>query len=649
MPVLSSVAKRLGDLGRRRRATVRKPPRHRLALEALDDRILLSAITEFPTPTADSQPFGITRGPDGNLWFTESLTGKIGRITPAGVITEFAAGITPGGQPLDITAGPDGNLWFTEQSITETTERIGRITPAGVITEFAAGITPNFQPRGITAGPDGNLWFTEESPPNGPIGLAGRIGRITPAGVITEFAAGLTPNTDLNLITAGPDGNLWFGQSGNSAQVPGEIGRITPAGVITEFSAGLNAEVAGITTGPDGNLWFTEDTFHEIGRITPAGVVTQVAITSTGEPRFITTGPDGNLWFTEPGNGRIGRLTPAGALTEFASGITSTSFLGAVPSGIAVGPDGNIWFAELGSDRIGRLNLAQATPDTTTTLRTSAATAVFGQTEVLTATVTAPAGVVPTGVVNFYDGDTFLGFLGNAVLDNAGQATLSVSLGVGNHALTATYFGNLPSSTSATVTETVNRAATAVALSPSSNPVATGKSVTFTATVTAVAPGAGTPAGTVTFFDGTIVLGTVALNASGKAALTTSFATAGSHTIKAVYHGNGNFLASSRQITEQVVVPRPSTTTLVASANPVPTGQPVTFTATVGAASGTGTPTGTITFMDGTVVLARVALKGGKASLTRSFSTKGSHLIKAIYSGDSLFAASVQSLTEQVG
>ena len=94
---LSPVWKWLRGSGKRR-ATVRKPPRPRLALEALDERIMLS-VTEFPVPTPQSNPYGITRGPDGNLWFTEALAGKIGRITPAGVITEFSAGLTPGGQP----------------------------------------------------------------------------------------------------------------------------------------------------------------------------------------------------------------------------------------------------------------------------------------------------------------------------------------------------------------------------------------------------------------------------------------------------------------------------------------------------------------------------------------------------------------------
>ncbi len=47
------------------------------------------SITEFPVPTADSYPWGIAAGPDGNLWFTESIGNQIGRISPSGTITEF--------------------------------------------------------------------------------------------------------------------------------------------------------------------------------------------------------------------------------------------------------------------------------------------------------------------------------------------------------------------------------------------------------------------------------------------------------------------------------------------------------------------------------------------------------------------------------
>ena len=42
---------------------------------------MASTISEFPPPTGDSGPAGITLGPDGNLWFTEYIANKIGRIT----------------------------------------------------------------------------------------------------------------------------------------------------------------------------------------------------------------------------------------------------------------------------------------------------------------------------------------------------------------------------------------------------------------------------------------------------------------------------------------------------------------------------------------------------------------------------------------
>lgn len=155
-----------------------------------------------------SAPAAITAGPDGNLWYADE-SDHIGRVTTAGVITEFSAGITAGAVPAAITAGPDGNLWFTESG----RDGIGRITPTGVITEFTAGISPGSVPSGITAGPDGNLWFTEFQ--------GNRVARITPSGVVTEYSAGLSPGSGPGGIVAGPDGKLWFAQPGNDS-----IGRL---------------------------------------------------------------------------------------------------------------------------------------------------------------------------------------------------------------------------------------------------------------------------------------------------------------------------------------------------------------------------------------------------------------------------------------
>src|SRR5262249_29475453 len=156
----------------------------------------------------------------------------------------------------------------------------------------------------------------------------------------------------------------------------------------------------------------------------------------------------------------------------------------------------------------------------------------------------------------------------------------------GNHALTASFFGvsGFAASTSAATTVTVNPAATTLTLGSSVNPAVTGQAVTFSARVAAVAPGAGTPTGTVTFLDGNLVPGTVAVGTGGTAMLTTSFAATGGHTITAVYSGAPAFVASSQALTEQVnapTTPRATTTTLSASANPARVKQAVTFTATV--------------------------------------------------------------------
>jgi uncharacterized repeat protein (TIGR01451 family) len=281
------------------------------------------SIVEFPlTLAGGAAPQGIAGGPDGNVWFVETTAARVGKITPAGVITEFPTA----GQPVGIALGSDGNLWYTDN----TGQRIGRVTPAGVITLFPA--PSNSDPYGIAAGPDGNLWYT---------GRSNKIGKVTTAGVITEFPAGGAPNG----IVAGPDGNLWFTERNAS-----RIGRITTAGVITEFpTSGYGQEIA---RGPDGNLWFTETSGNRIGRITTAGVITEFLIPTANSGAWgITAAPDGNVWFTELDGNKVGRITTAGVITEFPVPTTTSE-----PDDITVGPDGNLWFTETGAGKIGRIS-----------------------------------------------------------------------------------------------------------------------------------------------------------------------------------------------------------------------------------------------------------------------------------------------------
>src|SRR5262249_39130767 len=71
-----------------------------------------------------------------------------------------------------------------------------------------------------------------------------------------------------------------------------------------------------------------------------------------------------------------------------------------------------------------------------------------------------------------------------------------------------------------------------------------------------------------------------------------------------------------------------SNTSVVSSGDPTVYGQAVTFTATVSAvAPATGTPTGTVSFFDGTTLLSTAPLSGGTATLTTSALSAGSHSI----------------------
>ena len=86
-------------------------------------------ISEFSLPTHNFSPGGMTAGPDGNLWFTEFVSnecqrGKIGRITPAGEISEFSLSFD--GEAGGIVIGPDSNLWFTEFCVHQRAERQDR-------------------------------------------------------------------------------------------------------------------------------------------------------------------------------------------------------------------------------------------------------------------------------------------------------------------------------------------------------------------------------------------------------------------------------------------------------------------------------------------------------------------------------------------
>jgi hypothetical protein len=221
---------------------------------------------------------------------------------------------------------------------------------------------------------------------------------------------------------------------------------------------------------------------------------------------------------------------------------------------------------------------------------------VFGQSVTFTATVKRGTAAVTGGTVTFKVGTT----VQSVALNASGQASFDKSdLPVGPHTITAEYSGDTNhDASSGSVNHRVDKAATTTSVSTSKATTVFGEPVTFTANVMVTAPGAGTPGGTVEFFDGATSLGTKPLS-GGTATLTTGALSVGSHIIKAVYTEGVNFLGSNGSVTQQVNKANTSTA-LASSANPSVFGQPVTFTATVSpTAPGAGTRTGTVQFKVG--------------------------------------------------
>jgi len=287
--------------------------------------------------------------------------------------------------------------------------------------------------------------------------------------------------------------------------------------------------------------------------------------------------------------------------------------------------------------------LTQVVAAPTTTVAASAANpTVFGQTVNLTASVTSGIGI-PGGSVTFKDGNSSLG---SATLNLAGSAALQVSsLAIGSHSITVVYGGNsnFMTSTSAPLSQVISKAATLSVFTSVAAPSVFGQSVSFAVNVSAVAPGAGTPTGSVTFTDSTTstTLGSQTLS-GGNATLTVATLGVGTHAIVAVFAGSGNFLTSTSAPVSQSVNKAGTTSTLGSSRNPSNPGKSVTFTATVIATSpGTGTPTGSVTFFDGATPIGTASLgnKGAAALSTSSLAT-GSHSIHAEYGGAASYQGS---------
>ncbi len=294
----------------------------------------------------------------------------------------------------------------------------------------------------------------------------------------------------------------------------------------------------------------------------------------------------------------------------------------------------------------------------TTTLTSSANPSVFGQPVTLTATVKNGAVAVTVGNVSFIEGGTCASpgtvLQANQTPSVTGVVTfVSSTFTVAAHSVLACYDGSAGFAASqATLTQTVNQAATATTISTDTpDPSTVGQAVTVNYAVAVTAPGAGTPAGNVTVSDGIdSCTGTVA---AGTCSITLN--TAGARTLTAAYAGDGNFNGSTSAGAAHAVNLLATATAVTSSLNPSTFGGSVTFTAIV--TNGANPVTvGSVTFIEGgtcaapttTLQAAQPVNGSGEVTFATAVLAAGSHTVVGCYGASGSFGASNGSVVQTV-
>ena len=303
----------------------------------------------------------------------------------------------------------------------------------------------------------------------------------------------------------------------------------------------------------------------------------------------------------------------------------------------------------------------------------------------------AALAVGPSSTITFFDGSTPLGTTGP--VDATGTASTTIVMQnppftnapgggspIGAHVITARYNGhgspsgddtNFNQSTSSGQSLVIGKAVTSSSVASNANPAVTGQTVRFTALVSAPGSFATPPTGTVQFVDGASIIGSGPVTTSGGVSSAiidvpstgVSALSVGQHVISVQYLGDNTYAASNSPLVAptaliQVINKAATTTTISSSANSANVGQQVTLTAATSVtAPGTGTPTGSVQFVNlsapnqptvlGTSPLVVTPGPGGSnvfmATLVLSTLPQGNPSIVAIYSGDTGYLTSTST------
>ena len=607
---------------------------------ALGTGTITNGVASFTTSTLPAGAHTIVANYGGDSNYSSSVSGPltqtVNKVTPVLPIPTVSAPNTTVGSPETISetvpAGVTGPVSFYDGST---------LIGTGTIVNGVATIT-------VTTLPLGNDSITATTPAD------------------ANNNAATSPAVIVDVTKGSPTITLTSSANPSTTNEPVTFTATVPAGVTGTITFLENGNAVGTGTIANGQATLTTSTLpfgtQTITATYPGDAsynsASSAPLTQTGSIKKAPTLPPPGVSapaITVGGSETITEVVPAG-VTGPVTFFNGTTEIGTAPivNGVATIIVSTL---PLGTDSITASTPADANNNAATSPATSVtvnkltptlppptvSTTTPAVDSPVTITEQIPPGV--TGPVAIYDGGTLLGTV--PVIN--GVATITVpSLPFGPNPITVVTPGdaNTNPATSPTTEVTVVKGITSVLLVSSVNPSEANQAVTFTASVH---PGA---TGAVTFLDGGTAIGTGPVSAAGVAVITTSGLAIGSHSITAAYGGDANYAAATSAVLNQTVKKIPTAIVLTESSAAQLLNGLVTFTATVSAS--TPTPTGMVTFLDGTTVIgtSSVTTNGGvvvnlpttgNALLVTSAMATGAHKITAVYSGDSTFAPSTSA------
>jgi hypothetical protein len=585
-----------------------------------DGSATLPADFTFASSNQGTASFSATLQSGGSQSITATDT-QNGAITgTASTTVNSSVQVTVGTSPAGLSFMVDGTTYTSAQSLSWTIGSIHTLatsspqTPSSgtqnVFTNWSDGgvlshsVTASSSTLGYTAFFGTQYLLTTAVAPSGS-------GTVSPA---TGYQAALSSVPLLASPAAGYAFSSWTGPVANAGNASTTVNMTGPLTVTANFNNRATTTTLASNSNPSA-----------LGKsVTFKATVSSLSSTATGNVAFLN------------GTTTLATRSLAGGVATYSTSALplGSNIITAVYAGDA-NHDGST------SSPVDQ----QVLTPTSTTLTSSLNPSLVGEAVTFTATVVS-TGVAPADgeTVTFKQGATTIG---TGIL-SGGSATFTTStLTAGTKSIKAVYGGdaNLEGSASEVLLQLVDPlTSTTTTLLSSASPAAYGQPILFTATVSSAsgAPPDGEP---VLFLQGSVVIGTGTLS-SGSASTTISALAVGTKTITAVYSGDSTFAASKGTL-NQIVSKASTTTTLTSSENPSNAGQSIVLTVTVIPEFG-GTPTGSVTIMDGTKTLQTAPLSGGTVSIDVSTLKSGIHNLTANYKGSPNFLTSSAMLTQTV-